>query len=173
MIVVSNHLIQRKIIRVTNSMTVRVNLAWVKNKGELKKYLAVPYEIFLDYPHGRLKAPASKFNVLESIDIANTFKNITHYAMSNAEETDMLLMLRKLIRADVVIVPKIETCKGVENLENIIGAARTRVVMLDKEDLAVSTGDRKAYAVAVENVRYYCKNNRIKILELAGVIFSS
>jgi pyruvate kinase len=109
----------------------------------------------------------------EAINIANIFENIKYFAVSNVEDPQSLNDIKRQIRKDIEIVPKIETDAGVRNLDVIFKNVTIKYVMLDKEDLYLDVDkDSKMYEELVEMVRSKCKENKVELLELQGVIFT-
>jgi len=153
---------------------IRINVAWIKTEKELR-YLVEHclHKIYLDYPEGRTKPPKPTITLSATINIANEYQNIRYFAISNAESKTRLVQLRKKLREDVCIVPKIETLRGIEHVVGIIRGAKTTTIMLDKDDLYVNCkGNSKIYNQAVGQLRYLGQKHNFKILELQGVIFA-
>jgi citrate lyase beta subunit len=173
MVLISNHLIQEKIIKPPKDAVIRVNLAWVQDEQRLKECMDTEHQIFLDYPYGRAKPPQPTWTIEESVSIANSYQVVKYYAISNAEEPFFLQRLRESIRSDVIIIPKIETSTGVDRLGEITEAAETEMVMIDKEDLFMNIKYPKAYLSAMATLRTACAYRKIQILAIAGVVFST
>ena len=57
MILISNHLTQLDQFKELKDVVIRINMAHVKDSKQLKEFVNVPYDIFLDYPKGRSKPP--------------------------------------------------------------------------------------------------------------------
>ena len=53
MILLSNHLLTLDEFKNVDNVVVRINMAHVKDKKELKQFLNRDYDVFLDYPKGR------------------------------------------------------------------------------------------------------------------------
>ena len=68
MLLISNHLTQLKQFKNLKDVVIRINMAHVKDAKELKKFVDVPYDIFLDYPKGRTKPPVPSLSLTEAID---------------------------------------------------------------------------------------------------------
>ena len=84
--------------------------------------------------------------------------------------------IRRLLRNDIKIVPKIETKVGVNNLDEIVRSAETDMVMLDMDDLFVDAGDEfEAYLEIfddkVDTCSFYTDDKKLKVLRQQGVIF--
>ena len=117
----------------------RINLAWVNSINDLKillnKHKAHP--IFLDLPIGRTKPPNNSYSLENLIDILNNYSNIKYLAVSNVNSTDDLEEIVKLLPNNVIIVPKIESPTGVENVAKIVSflPSEEKILMLDHDDL--------------------------------------
>lgn len=176
MIVVSNNLREKTNLVFNKDAVMRVNLAWMKDREDAKNVIdmiGASHAIYLDYPQGRTKPPKPVITLEEAIDIANTMGNIRYFAVSNVEDSQSLNHIKRQIRKDIEIVPKIETDAGVRNLDVIFKNIAIKYVMLDKEDLYLDVDrDGKMYEELVEMVRRKCKENKVELLELQGVIFT-
>ena len=154
---------------------IRINLAWVESLTEAKRVIdcLINKDIFLDFPLNRNKYPIPKLSLLESIELANKCSNIKYFAFSNAEDPNIVEIIRKLLNINIILVPKIETIKGVKILSEIINKAKTNIIMMDKEDIFTDVeGNNEDFVNTIEEIRKYGNQNNIKILELQGVIFS-
>lgn len=174
MIVISNHVKQIG-MSVPPGAVVRVNLAWVKTKEEVQKIVDdFPHQtIWLDYPTGRRKPPQPKMSLLEAIALCHLSPRIGYFAFSNAEDRNLIELIRTVVPPAVRLVPKIETLDGVDRLATIVEAARTDVLMLDKEDLYVDCDATVGlFDLKVEYVRAWCGSAGVKCLELKGVVFA-
>lgn len=159
MFIISNYATDK--IKIDTDYVTRVNLAWVK-PGEAREVLGgISGDVYLDYPSGRTKPPKPKMTIDEAIDLANEF-NVRYFAVSNVESVDEIKKIKSRITSE--FVPKIETVKGVKNINEI--ALEVDMIMLDKEDLYVNCGGNK-YEELIEEVR----KADVSILELIGVIF--
>src|SRR3989344_6297390 len=106
----------------------RVNLAWQNNKKEAEKVLAdLSHDIYLDYPQGRTKPPRPTISLDEALELAKKFK-VKYFAVSNAENPRALLAIKKKLPSFTALVPKIETRRGVLNLENIAQTTNIRYI---------------------------------------------
>lgn len=174
MIVISNNI--KKIgMEFPIDSVIRINLAWVQSLEEAKKVIdcLVNKDIFLDFPLNRNKYPIPKLSLLESIELANKYDNIKYFAFSNAEDPNIVEIIRKLLNTNIILVPKIETVKGVKVLAEIITKAKTNIVMMDKEDIFTDVkGNNEEFINMIEEIRKHGTQNNVKILELQGVIFS-
>ena len=172
MILVSNHLLRLGSIDIKPDNVIRINCAWVDGAAGLEKALDIPYRVFLDYPTGRTKPPAPRLTLNEAIYIANRHKNVDWFAVSNAESYEAMAQLRARLASRIALVPKIETPRGVSGLHAIILGAKANHIMLDKEDLFDNVGrDPEAYDSLNRTVGDKCKQAKVKIFELSGVIF--
>lgn len=155
-IVVSNNLIGK--IPIPDNSIIRLNLAWVSLE-EARDILSKINNVYLDYPTGRTKPPKPTITLEEAIDLANEF-NVKYFAVSNVEDAQTIRNLK--VKSE--IIPKIETIKGVENIEEI--AKEVNMVMLDKEDLYLDCKG-KDFEKLINKVRA-----SVKTLELIGVVFN-
>lgn len=179
MVIISNN-VEKIGMAFPKDCVVRINLAWLKTLSEAKTIiesilkLDLPRDIFLDYPLNRSKYPIPTLSLLESIELANNYKQIIKYfAFSNAEEPNIVEIIRKLLDKDIILVPKIETIKGVALLPKITDAAKTDILLVDKEDLFTDVKcNNEKFINMVEEIRKYGKTNNIQILELQGVVFA-
>jgi len=160
--IISNNLIGK--MPISDNAIIRINLAWIKSKKEAKKLLdKSKHEIYLDYPSGRTKPPTPVITLTEAIEIAN-HPNVRYFAMSNCENPyDIYEIVQKL---DVDFVAKIETERGVKNMQSIREAGASKF-MLDKEDLYVNVGcDNDKYNDLIKEARKHKG-----VMELQGVVF--
>lgn len=175
MIIISNH--ARTIgMEIPNHYIVRINVAWVKTIKELNELIIANKDniIFLDYPTGRTKPPAPTLTLAETISVINKYPNIVYFAFSNAEDINIIELIRQAVPKHVKLVPKIETISGIQNLEVIAKAANTDLVMIDKEDLYTAfKGNFIAYETAIKEINKRCKKAKIESLNLKAVVFSN
>ena len=154
---------------------IRINVAWVKDREEMESYLDIPYSVFVDYPDGRKKPPVPTLSMDQIIDIISRHKNVKFFAISNAEDYDRIRSIKNklmVLNTETILVPKIETRKGIKNIDAIISASASNYVMLDKEDLYVDVRQNKEeYLELKRELRERCKEINVHIFELAGVIF--
>lgn len=158
----------------------RINLAWVNNLFELKELLKKNYEhkIFLDLPVGRIKPPNNKYTLNELIPIISDQKNIKYFAVSNIENKSDLDVYVKIIPKEITIVPKIESPKGVTNINEIMSNIQSldKVIMLDHDDLYSNilkqNENPSTFSDYVNKLKIYCEQNNITLLRTIGVIFS-
>jgi pyruvate kinase len=155
----------------------RVNMAWENSKEKVLNVLDTytNRDIFLDFPYKRTKFPLPIFNLDEAIDIANTYVNkVKYFAVSNCESYDFVLEIRNRLSDHIVLVPKIETKMGIENFIGICTAARTDIIMLDREDLTKSLHDNSNEVKDLVDVLYEkAAKIKVTIIGLQGVVFSN
>lgn len=156
-IVVSNNLIGK--LPIPSDAIIRINLAWV-NKDKARALLQNRDNIYLDYPTGRRKPPKPQMTLQDAIELAQEFPP-KYFAISNVETVEQIQEIKSQLPG-ITIVPKIETVKGIENLEAL--SKEVEFMMLDKEDLYVDCNG-EGYEEMVEIARKY------NIIELIGVIF--
>ena len=177
LLIISNH-VTKVGMSFPKDAIIRINTAWVNSKEELVKILndaiETGHKVFLDYPSGRVKPPAPVLSIMEVIEISKTFKDIImFFAFSNAENRDFIQLVRQAVPSNIMLVPKIETSLGIINFDEIIESAKTRVIMLDKEDLYVNVGsDVQTFNQLVDDVKEQCQLAEVTCLELKGVVFS-
>jgi len=171
MLILSNHL-KTIGMEMPEHYVTRINVAWVRTEGELDDILLHTENVFLDYPTGRYKPPFPIVTLQYAILKANEYTCVNYFAVSNAEKESEIHELRQAIRKGVTIVPKIETEQGVSNLFGIVDAAKTSIVMLDKDDLYMNIGkNNEKLEKLVHRIRKQCDDMDIVLLELAGVVF--
>ena len=156
----------------------RVNLAWIDNlenlKNILKKYK--DRKIFLDLPRNRTKPPNNRYSISELKPILETFSNIKFLAISNVDSPSDLENFLELVKDDCVLVPKIESPKGVENIQKISDVlGKNKIIMLDHDDLysslLKSNDDPKNFQKYLKILSDYCTDNNITLLRTIGVLF--
>src|SRR3989344_7561306 len=136
MLIVSHYLLDKVNMKFPDHMVARVNVAWLNNLDELKNILGkLCYDVYLDYPQGRIKPPKPKVGLDETISVTHQFPIVKYFAVSNVEEPQSILNIKKRLPAYIEIIPKIETERGILNLENIVQQTGVGTIMFDKEDL--------------------------------------
>ena len=161
MLLISNHLTQLEQFK---------NL---KDIEELKKFVDVPYDVFLDYPKGRSKPPLPSSNLVEAIEFTRKYDNIKYFATSNIEEVSEVNLICEMLPEGVSFVPKIETLKGVLNLSKLFDTGKINHIMLDAEDLYTNIqNDVELFINLKERVRRVCSDYKVECLELYGVVFN-
>jgi len=117
----------------------RVNLAWINGIDELKDILKLhsKHEILIDLPIGRMKPPNNKYTLKDLIPVIESNKQIKYFAVSNVETTDNLSEFIDALPKNIIIIPKIESEKGIKNIQNITNVllSQVKIVMLDHDDL--------------------------------------
>ena len=81
--------------------------------------------------------------------------------------------IREKLDEVIILVPKIETATGVLNFIGVCIAAKTKLVMLDREDLQRSLDDNQDMVKELVGILYdKAEKYGITILGLQGVVFS-
>lgn len=157
---------------------IRVNIAWAGSSDEVRKIIEdiKPHKIYLDYPTGRTKPPTPVMDFTTALDIANEFVgDVTHFAFSNAWDAtpkEQMEWMRKYVKPEIKLVPKIETKGGIDNLKEVIDATKTDMVMLDAEDLYVNCQHNPTiFNEYKTKCREGCKALGVTCIELKGVVF--
>ncbi len=172
MILLSNHLLTLPEFRNVEDVIIRINMAYVKDIFQLEKFVDIDYDVFLDYPQGRTKPPVPILDINDALDIMKRYENIKYFASSNIENVSEVNTICDIIPDSVSFVPKIETLKGVLNLERIFEGDRVKHIMLDTEDLYTDVeNDISLYTYLINSVKKTCDNYNIKLFELYGVVF--
>ena len=173
MILVSNHLLYLdEHFVIPEEAVIRINIAWVQDIQQLEQFLNVPHDIFIDYPEGRNKPPIPKLTYEQVIKKIKATKKVKYLAVSNIEFGNIAGLYRDSMFNVIEFIPKIETKKGVYNLEAILQGAKSNYIMLDTEDLFSDCKNTQEYLHLIEEVEYTCKQVEVKILKLQGVVFS-
>lgn len=155
----------------------RVNLAWHKDLDSVKAMLDEykNNEIFMDIPIGRKKPPNHNHDIEHIAKIANAFSNVKYVAISNVEDPRSVKHYCGKFKSK--IVPKIETLKGTMHLSEILDSMNyePQIIMLDHEDLfsnLVHLKKEDDYLDIVNGVINICKERRVHLLRVKGIIFS-
>jgi len=172
MILISNHLLKTlPLVRFPKDTIIRINIAWVKDTEELRRFLAIDYDIMVDFPEGRTKPPKPNITYFQTLDIVNTFENVKYFAVSNIESGNTAGLYRKSM-GRISFVPKIETVKGADNITDIIEQSRPEYVMIDTEDLFLDVkGNVTEYQLKYNYIISQCNFKKVKVLKIQGVIF--
>ena len=99
-------------------------------------------------------------------------------AISNIEDESSLDEFLRAIPKRVTIIPKIESPKGIENIEEITESLNyaKKYVMLDHDDLfSAIVKSHESYHVFQNHIKKlvdFCQENNISLLRTVGVIFS-
>ncbi|MBI3573825.1 hypothetical protein HY090_02135 [Candidatus Kaiserbacteria bacterium] len=174
MLIVSNYLLTKTDLMYPDHTVVRVNIAWIKSKRELVSVLEGidKHHVYLDYPQGRTKPPKPILTLDHAIEMANRFSKVKYFAVSNVEDPEAIYAIRLQLPKTIELIPKIETKKGVENLEKIFKKIDAKFIMLDKEDLYLDIKrDSKLFEKLIGITRKKGKKHGVKVLELHGVVF--
>jgi len=156
----------------------RINLAWVDSLSMLESILKKHHgrEIFLDLPRNRTKPPNNKYSIEELESILENFKNIKFLAISNVNSDEDLKPFLQIIPENCVIIPKIESPLGVQNIKNITSKLGTKkIVMLDHDDLyssllKIDKGTEK-FQTYLKILSEFCSKNQVTLLRTIGVLF--
>jgi len=174
MILLSNHLLNLPEFKNVKNVVVRINMAHVKDKSELKKFVNVDRDIFLDYPKGRTKPPRPTLHVPDALEMMSKYPNIKYFAVSNIETPSEVKMISSVLPEHVSFVPKIETVKGIINLASIFETGCVKHIMLDAEDLYTDVNtDFELFVQLKERAKETCEKYGVELLQLYGVVFSS
>ena len=158
----------------------RVNLAWCDSIDELKNILKKHSntKIFLDLPTKRIKPPNNRYTVEDLISIINSNKQIRYLAISNVESSSDLQKYIELLPKNVTVIPKIESCKAIENLQSIASMLpdSEKIFMLDHDDLfsdiLKKNESQSKFKEYIKMLIEFCDKNNIKLLRTIGVIFN-
>ena len=158
----------------------RVNLAWCDSIDELKNILKKysNTEIFLDLPTKRIKPPNNRYTIEDLIPIINSNKQIHYLAISNVESSSDLQKYFELLPKNVTVIPKIESSKAIENLQNIasILPGPEKIFMLDHDDLfsdiLKKNETESKFKEYIKMLIKFCDKNNIKLLRTVGVVFN-
>ena len=158
----------------------RINLAWVGSMDELTKILAMhrSNKIFLDLPTNRTKPPNNRYTLNDISSLLDEYRNVKYLAVSNVNSKNNLDEYLTNIPKHVTFVPKIESHKGIENIETIIKKLeyKERVIMLDHDDLYSNLLKSKLppskFTFFINKLTEFCNSNDIILLRTIGVIFS-
>ena len=154
---------------------IRVNMAWFKTIDQLEIVLKKNKSrvIFLDYPKGRSKPPKPTININKAFVLLEKYRNIKYFAVSNIETASEVQEIMKYIPKHIEFIPKIETRYGINQLTGIVKSCGIKKLQLDKEDLYSDLQfDNAKFFKYVDRVRSICKDLKVTLLELEGVVFS-
>tara|TARA_R110000744_G_scaffold152651_1_gene266800 strand:+ start:1285 stop:1812 length:528 start_codon:yes stop_codon:yes gene_type:complete len=173
MILISNHLLTLQQFKNVDDVVIRINMAHVKDIKELKQFVSKKQDVFLDYPKGRTKPPVPSLSLTDAITFTHKYDNIKYFATSNIEEVAEVDLICDMLPSHVSFVPKIETLKGVLNLEKLFDTGKIFHIMLDGEDLYTNIGnDVDLFLNLKDRVNDKCMKYGVELLELYGVVFS-
>ena len=158
----------------------RVNLAWCDSIDQLndilKKHSNTP--IFLDLPIKRIKPPHNKYTIEDLIPVINSNEHIRYLAISNVESDTDLKKYVELFPKNLIIIPKIESSKAIENLQNIASMLNgpEKIFMLDHDDLfsdiLKKSESESKFKEHMKTLIDFCAKNNIKLLRTVGVVFN-
>lgn len=172
MLLISNHLLKYKLVLPQDAI-VRINIAWIKDIPALKKALDTDYDICVDFPEGRTKPPVPTISFFEVLKIIARFDNVKYIAVSNIESGNIAYLFSNALPKGVSFIPKIESRKGIENFDDIREQCLPDYIMFDTEDLFTDVhGSITQFTSYSEKLKDKCDIYKIKILNLAGVVFS-
>ena len=173
MLLISNHLLTLPQFQNVEDVVVRINMAHVKNMKELKNFVSRDYDVFLDYPKGRTKPPVPTLSLTDAITFTQKYDNIKYFATSNIEEVAEVNLICEMLPEGVRFVPKIETLKGVLNLDKLFDTGKIYHIMLDSEDLYTDIkNDVELFTNLKVRVGRVCEDYGVELLQLYGVVFS-
>ena len=180
MLIISQNVINYE-LGIPKDSVLRINLAWCNSISELENILKTHQEnkIFVDLPIGRIKPPNNRYTLEEIVPLFESYKNIQYFAISNVENDTDLDVFLDHIPKDVTIVPKIESPKGVNNIEKIIKKLDydERIVMLDHDDLFSNikkeNEDPSNFQKYIKILIEKCRENNVNLLRTIGVVFGT
>ena len=173
MLLISNHLLTLNQFKNVEDVVVRINMAHVKDLRELKTFVNRDYDVFLDYPKGRTKPPVPSLSLTDAITFTHKYDNIKYFATSNIEEVAEVDLICDMLPEHVSFVPKIETLKGVLNLNKLFDTEKIFHIMLDSEDLYTDIrNDVELFLNLKERVKNTCTDYGVELLQLYGVVFN-
>jgi hypothetical protein len=158
----------------------RINLAWINTIDELNEILIKhkQHKIFLDLPTHRTKPPVNRYTIEELIPTIRNFSNISYFAISNANHSDDILSIQEKLPDGIIVVPKIESILGIENIKDIIDSinANEKIIMLDHDDLyrSIEKNDEpiSKFHDSIDTLVEFCNKNNVILLRTRGVIFA-
>ena len=173
MILISNHLLTLPEFENVEDVVIRINMAHVRDMKQLKQFLDRDYDLFLDYPKGRSKPPVPSLSFTDSLKVLSKYDNIKYFATSNIEEVAEVNLICEMLPDGVSFVPKIETLKGVLNLDKLFDTGKINHIMLDSEDLYTDVrNDVELFLNLKNRVTETCKEYNVELLQLYGVVFA-
>mgnify|MGYP001579276626 CR=1 FL=1 len=173
MILISNHLLTLPEFEDVKDVVIRINMAHVKDLKELKKFVDRDYDVFLDYPKGRTKPPVPSLSLTTAINFTKKYSNIKYFATSNVEDVSEVNLICEMLPNQVNFVPKIETLRGVLNLNKLFDTNKIKHIMLDSEDLYTDVhNDVDLFLNLKRRVADVCESYGVELLQLYGVVFS-
>lgn len=167
-------------IPIPENTVFRINLAWTNSLDELENLLKKhsEHDIFVDLPIHRTKPPNNKYSLEDLIPILESYSNVKYFAISNVESANDLKKHLELLPSSIILIPKIESPVGVNNINEIMNAIPSdkKIIMLDHDDLYSSMLKNNEpstnFIIHVNKLVDYCSKNDIILLRTIGVIFS-
>jgi len=163
-----------------NNAVFRINLAWCNSVDELEQKLSSNKKsnFFIDLPVGRIKPPNNRYTLEDIIPIIKKSPNVKFFAVSNVESKNDLIEFLEKLPDSVNIVPKIESPRAVQNIDEICNALKTekKMIMLDHDDLFSSIirnkENKDSFQDYIKKLVDYCEENNVALLRTVGVVFS-
>ena len=167
-------------VRLPDEVVFRINMAWCNSILELEEKLSKnsASDFFIDLPIGRIKPPNNRYTLDEMIPVLEKNENVKFFAVSNVESANDLKDFLQKIPDGISIVPKIESPKGVLNIDEICTALKSeeKVVMLDHDDLfsniIKNNEEKENFHKYIKKLDDYCDEHNISLLRTVGVLFS-
>jgi len=173
MILISNHLLTLPEFQKVENVVIRINMAHVKDLKELREFVNRDYDVFLDYPKGRTKPPIPTLSLTDAITFTQIYDNIKYFATSNIEQVTEVNLICDMLPSHVSFVPKIETLRGILNLDKLFDTGKIDHIMLDSEDLYTDIkNDVELFLNLKERAIKTCMKYGVELLQLYGVVFS-
>lgn len=177
MLLASRHLLDWR-LPIPSDCVIRINLAWENDGTKLIDHLEkCTQDVFLDLPVNRTKPPHNEWHIDDLVSYALSYDNIRYLAISNVEQDEDVMYAIYRMPSHVTIVPKIETIKGIENIESITNVLRNqKIIMLDHGDLYTDllkhniNGDL-LYEDYINPLVYKCNQLNIVVLRELGLYF--
>ena len=165
-------------MNIPDHYVIRVNLAWTFSLEDLIENLnSHKNDFFIDIPSGRTKPPSNKYSLERLHPIFLEHPNVRYLAISNVEKSSQLENY-KIFGARPILVPKIESIAGVENIDEIMSGIQTeKIIMIDHDDLHTSlinndVSPSKLYSDYIDPLLEYCNENGVIALRTRGIVFS-
>ncbi len=167
-------------IKVPEDTVFRINMAWCNSLKELEEKLgrSKKNKFFIDLPIGRIKPPNNRYTLDEMVPIINANQNVKYFAVSNVESKNDLMEFFEKLPGHVIIVPKIESPKAINNIDEICNSLKTKkkILMLDHDDLFSAiirtNGKIEEFQEYIKKLIDYCEKKEISLLRTVGVVFS-
>ena len=180
MLLISQNIKNYYNLKLPDDVVLRINLAWCNSLDELEKIISnvKDSKLFLDLPQGRIKPPNNKYSLDEMVPILESNPQIKYFAVSNIEGKKDLDPFLEKIPKNIIIVPKIESPKAVDNIKEIFESLREKkkMVMLDHDDLFSSiikqNIDKNQFEIYIQRLAEFCSKNNVLLLRTVGVMFS-